>query len=204
MTTSTTKPTTASWVSDILTVSRAAAAPLIMALIVLKWPDIGWALIATIVFALAVLTDIFDDLIGGKDTGSSRVFGWFDDIADALLTMSALFALAWVLYAGTGLTLLFVIPVAVLTVCFFIAGVMRTKLLDSGGGRLADISGAVAQLGTGLMIASPWAGNWVSNLTGMGEYGFTPIVWQIGVGVLCLAAVMSLVSLFRLLKAHSE
>lgn len=206
MTTSTNKAEQKGRIADWLTISRVAVAPIMVAIIIYGWPVTGWALVATIVFALAALTDFFDDVIGGKETSKARVFGWFDDIADSLLTMSTLVALAYVLFSSSALHWTLIAPLVVLAVCFGLAGVMRTKLLDNGGGRLADWAGALAQLATAFLIATPWLSAWINSLRSQPDdlSLFTPWVWQIGLLVLAISAVLSLVSLFRLLKAQSS
>ena len=67
-------------IADILTLLRALLTPVIMFIIIKGgWPNPGTALLVSVLFIFAALTDIFDDYFGGAETAPSRTFGWFDD-----------------------------------------------------------------------------------------------------------------------------
>jgi len=65
---------TGGMIADGLTVIRALITPIIMVIIVKGWPLPGYALLASIVFIGAALTDIFDDYFGGAETAIHRKF----------------------------------------------------------------------------------------------------------------------------------
>jgi len=62
----------------------------------LPYRDFGFAVLATVLFGLGALTDLLDDILGGAQKAGGRMFGWFDDAADAILIGAALLALLYV------------------------------------------------------------------------------------------------------------
>jgi len=75
--------------ADALTFLRIMLMPLIAFLIWKGWQpvaaggiDLGLTLLASALFCIAALTDIFDDFLGGNERSIYRRFGFLDDIAD--------------------------------------------------------------------------------------------------------------------------
>ena len=76
--------------ADALTLIRLVLTPIIMMVIIKGWPNLDMAVLASVLFIVAALTDFFDDYFGGTEMAVHRKFGWFDDIADILLVIGTL------------------------------------------------------------------------------------------------------------------
>ena len=99
-------------IADILTLMRALLTPVIMFIIIKGWPLNGYAVLASALFFFAALTDILDDYFGGAETAPQRRFGWFDDIADIILVIGSLLAMAWVVYKSGWMNWMIAVPMA--------------------------------------------------------------------------------------------
>ena len=77
--------------ADALTLLRILIMPLVAFLIWKGWQpvaaggiDLGLTLLASALFAIGALTDIFDDFLGGNERSVHRKFGFLDDVADTV------------------------------------------------------------------------------------------------------------------------
>lgn len=188
--------------ADALTWIRVLLTPLIMFIIIKGgWPEIGMALFASMLFAVAALTDIFDDLIGGADTSRARKLGWFDDIADTVLIGGTLAAMLWAIYSSGFLTWVFAVPAGLIIARDVVIGLVKGKTLRKAGWpetKLGTLKTAVSMLAICLMIASPWLTNWIGGMSGdemtaAGSYS-APWVRRTALALLWIAAMLSVVT----------
>lgn len=188
--------------ADALTWIRVLLTPLIMFIIIKgNWPEIGMALFASMLFAVAAITDIFDDIIGGADTSRNRKLGWFDDIADTVLITGTLAAMLWSLHSSEFLTWVFAVPAGLIICRDLIVGLVKGKTLRKAGWpetKLGTLKTAVSMLAVCLMVASPWITNWVGGMSGdemtaAGAYS-APWVGRTALGLLWIAAILSVVT----------
>ncbi len=159
--------------ADGLTLIRALITPVVMYLIIAKgWPSVNITLLITVLFAVAALTDLFDDMTGGTENSVYRKLGWFDDIADVILMVGTLAAMAFVFYRSqdTDITfkeprfLLFMIPVFIIIFRELLVATIkgteftRTRMYEVG---LGNFKTAMIMLGTCLLLATPWLRNFL-------------------------------------------
>lgn len=193
--------------SDGLTLSRLFLAIVVGAVILLGWPGTSWALLATVLFALGAITDLVDDMIGGPSRAGRRMFGWFDDIADAVLIGAALLALLYVTREAGVLGWAFAVPALIYVGRDVLLGLFRGFTMSKSGlpsHRLADIKTAIAMLAVALLIAAPWLQFAVDrSLAGTDPDALKavfdnprPYVWQAGQILLWIAAILSIVTAF--------
>ena len=156
------------FIADILTLARALLTPVIIYLIISgSWPDIRTALIASMLFIVAALTDFFDDYFGGTELAPQRKFGWFDDIADIVLVIGTLLALTYVVYKTGGLNWMLAIPVAIFIGKEIIVGLTKgfeLSNLNPIEDGLATAKNALSMLATAILLASPWLTAWYDSL----------------------------------------
>ena len=100
-------------IADILTLVRVLLTPVIMLVIIKGWPLNGYAALASALFIFAAITDILDDYFGGAEIAPQRRFGWFDDIADMILVIGTLLAMAWVIYKSGWMSWMIAVPMAI-------------------------------------------------------------------------------------------
>lgn len=207
--------------ADGLTLIRVILTPIIMFIIVKAWSakagdpsgfvslDLSLVLLASILFVVAALTDIADDFIGGSAHTKGRLLGWFDDIADSVLVAGTLLALTWVIYKAGLLHWLFAVPVTILIVRDIIIWLTkRGSLLET---RLGDIKSALAMLGTCILVATPWLSNIVDGFRANGAAekaveiynNASPLVWNCGLTILWIAALLSLLTGFKILTSKT-
>jgi len=162
--------------ADGLTLIRVLMTPLVMYLIIAHgWPDISVALFISMLFAIAALTDLFDDMIGGAETSRYRKFGWFDDIADIVLICGTLIAML-IVKMNTNMSeivilnnqvsipetkpdLLFIIPAIIIISREVIIGLLKGFEFSSSGwpeSPIGDLKNAIIMLATCVLLASPW------------------------------------------------
>lgn len=199
--------------ADGLTLVRIGVTPVIMALILWQWPDPQVAILASFLFIIAALTDIFDDWFGGASRSLLRRYGDLDDVADTVLIVGALLALTIVLYRN-GLThWAFYVPVSVLIGREMIVGLFRGFELSHYGWPDNFVSNAkvfFAMLGTTLLVGSPWLTQLFDRMRAgqdraMEVYSASsPLIWIIGQACLWLAAVFSLISAYKILTFKRE
>jgi len=204
-------------IADAITLVRIGLTPVIMFVIIKAWTsqpnvfegfwplDTELVLLASVLFAIAALTDIFDDLIGGNSSAYARKLGWFDDIADSFLIVGTLLSLVWVVGKAGLLHWSFAVPVLILFIRDIVIGLLKSLKFSKDNfqeTRLGDIKNALAMLAVCLLVAAPWLSNLVDSFrAGRTEdisqvYGSAiTMVWNTGLAVLWIAALLSLITL---------
>ena len=200
--------------ADGLTLIRLLLTPIIMFIIIAKgWPDTTIAILASILFVIAALTDIFDDLTGGAETSRYRKFGWFDDIADMVLIIGTLAAILYVVATQGSLHWSLMIPAVILIGREILVGLIKGFELSRNGWpetNLGTLKTAVTMLAVSLLLAAPWLTPWFESLIAnsdnvMGVYDRTSNqVWNTGLFLLWIAAALSLFTGIKLLTAKSS
>lgn len=187
--------------ADGLTLVRFILTPIIMFVIIKGgWPAIDPALLASVLFAIAAITDIVDDKVGGGEGSKGRAFGWFDDIADTILITGTLAAMFWVLKASGSLTWKFAVPALIIITRDMVIALFKGhdfKVTGWPETRFGTLKTIISMLAICLLVATPWLSNWVGSLTASealtGVYT-APWVGLAALGLLWLAALLSLVT----------
>ncbi|WP_298912193.1 CDP-alcohol phosphatidyltransferase family protein [uncultured Algimonas sp.] len=194
--------------ADGLTFVRLAVTPLIMALILWQWPEPQIAILASVLFIVAALSDVFDDFFGGAARGALRRYGYLDDVADTVLIVGVLIALSVVLWRNGLFQWAFAVPAVILVGRELLVGLVKGYELSRFGwpdNPLSNAKGGFAMLGTCLLVASPWLTQWTDSLRAgtdraMDVYGsVSPWLWIAGQACLWIAAVFSVLSAYRIL-----
>ena len=199
-------------IADVLTLMRALLTPVIMFIIIKGWPLNGYAVLASALFFFAALTDILDDYFGGAETAPQRRFGWFDDIADIILVIGSLLAMAWVVYKSGWMNWMIAVPMALFIGKELLIGLTKgfeLSNLNPVEDNLATAKNALSMLAICVLLASPWLTTWLDTLrAGDNPYAVynesSPIFWLIGMGLLWVAAIVSLLHGFRILQATAH
>jgi len=198
--------------ADALTLIRLVLTPIIMMVIIKGWPNLDMAVLASVLFIVAALTDFFDDYFGGTEMAVHRKFGWFDDIADILLVIGTLAAMLYVTHKNGLLAWTFAIPAGVIIAREVLVGLVKGYEMTKTGWpetKFGDLKNGLVMLGTCLLVASPWLTTWIDRAiagpdNAMEVYGSTsPYVWLIGEGVLWFAAIVSVLTGFKLLTTKT-
>jgi len=199
--------------ADGLTLIRVLLTPIVMFLIIAKdWPSADTALLAFILFAIAALTDVFDDLTGGTEKSKYRKFGWFDDIADIVLITGTLIAIFYVIMTKGALTWMFAVPAGIIVLREVIVGLVKGFELSKNGWpetRLGGLKTAIIMLAVCILLGSPWLTTWFESMVAndnnvMEIYSNTTNqVWNIGLVMLWIGALISIVTGFQLLTQKS-
>lgn len=235
--------------ADGLTLIRALLTPIVMYLIIAKgWPSQNIAILVSVLFAVAALTDFFDDVTGGAETSVYRKFGWFDDIADTVLMVGTLAAMVWVFMSAAkpdivvlddkidiinpGVSIFFLVPVGIIIARELIVGLVKGFEMSKSGfyeTGLGNLKTAMIMLGTCILLASPWISPWLTSVFSKG--GDVPkgpvdlsdpslmdkadpgvfdayanmwgLVWNTGLVILWIGAVLSLITGLALLSGKS-
>ncbi len=211
--------------ADGLTLIRALLTPVIMFIILKAWAakpgdpdgyvtiDIKLALLATVLFAIAAFSDLLDDFVGGSAHANERRFGWFDDIADSILINGSLLALVWALGKAKMLHWSFAVPVLLIFARDIFVGLRRGYEMSKFGfleTRLGDLKSALLMLATCILVAAPWLSGWVDQFRAskdnvMQVYGGgSPVVWNTGLTILWLAALLALYTGWQILISKIE
>lgn len=194
--------------ADGLTLVRLLVTPVIMTLILWQWPDPQIAILASVLFIVAAITDIFDDWFGGASRSLTRRYGYLDDIADTVLIVGALTALAIVLFRGGLMHWAFAVPVVILIGREMLVGLLKGFELSRHGwpdNVISNTKTAFAMLGTTLLVGSPWLTQLLDRIRAgddrvMEVYSAgSPAIWIIGQACLWIAAVFSLISAYKIL-----
>ena len=198
--------------ADALTLIRLVLTPIIMMVIIKGWPNLDMAVLASVLFIVAALTDFFDDYFGGTEMAVHRKFGWFDDIADILLVIGTLAAMLYVTHKNGLLAWTFAIPAGVIIIREILVGLVKGYEMTKTGWpetKFGDLKNGLVMLGTCLLVASPWLTTWIDRAiagpdNAMEVYGSTsPYVWLIGEGILWFAAIVSVITGFKLLTTKT-
>jgi len=201
--------------ADGLTMIRLLLTPLIMFVIYKAWSgkpedpeqfvslNLSLVLLASVLFAIAAMTDVLDDYVGGSAHTLDRKFGWFDDIADSVLVSGTLAALMWVTHKAGLLHWTFAVPAIALILRDVVIALTKGYELSKFGfveTKLGDIKSVIAMLGTCILVAAPWLSNIVDGMRGTGDNlmsvydNASPLVWNIGLVALWIAAILALVT----------
>jgi len=194
--------------ADGLTFVRILMTPVIMAVIILAWPETKMAVFASILFLVAALTDIFDDYLGGASRSVYRKYGWVDDIADTVLITGTLIALILVMVTEGLLTWTFAVPAFVLVLREIAVGLFKGRELRQFGwpdNKLSNAKVGMSVLAVCTLVAAPWlsqmadmfrAADDPSRVLNVGS----PWVWLFGVICLWLAAILSVFTAYRIFR----
>lgn len=206
--------------ADALTFVRAALTPVIMFVIIKAWSgqaddpagyvsfDLGLACLASFLFAIAAMTDFLDDFVGGSQSATYRLFGWFDDISDSILIAGTLLALIYVTHKSQMLHWTLWLPAAIYIGRDFVLGVVKGYEFSKQGfaeTRLGDIKNVLAMGGAMILVASPWLNNVVQRLFASDENPMAiydssaALVWNSGIAIIVIAAILSVVTAVQLL-----
>lgn len=205
-----TQKTTGGAFADALTFLRAALTIVIAGVIIgFGWPNnLDAALLASFLFIIAALTDLFDDLTGGHEKSRFRKLGWFDDMADTVLIIGTLAAMAWVIHQAGYLNWIFLAPIVIIVAREVIVGAIKGRDFRTEGWpetRIRTFKTAIMMLAVCTLVASPWLTSWIDGLRASEESvlsvydASSPYVWWAGLGLLWISAVLSVLSGFQLL-----
>lgn len=202
--------------ADALTWLRILIMPLVAFLIWKGWQpveaggiDLGLTLLASALFAIGALTDIFDDFLGGNERSIHRRFGYLDDVADTVLVVGTLLALLFVVNRAGLMSWHFFVPAAVLIGREVFVGLFKGYELSRyyfPDTLLSNLKSGLSMLATCLLLASPWLQVWIDRImTDEAKVDETfatasPAVWITGMVILWVAAILSIVTavvLFR-------
>jgi phosphatidylglycerophosphate synthase len=203
--------------ADALTWLRMLIMPVVAFLIWKGWQpvdaggiDLGLTLLASVLFAIAAITDVFDDFLGGNERSIHRRFGYLDDVADTVLVVGTLAALLFVVARAEFLHWTFMIPAVILIGREVVVGLFKGFELSRyilPNTLLSNLKSGLSMLATCLLLASPWLQTWFDKFRA-GENqvaevfaATSPGVWIAGEITLWVAAVLSIataVAIFRL------
>ena len=194
--------------ADALTLLRLLMTPVIMALIIWRWPEPEISILASFLFVVAALSDIFDDFFGGSARNAVRRYGYLDDAADTVLFVGVLLALTWVLRDYSLLHWAYLVPVVILVGREILVGLVKGYQLSRFGwpdNGLSKAKGAFAMMGVCLLVGTPWLTQMFDRFRAGTEnalevYGsVSPMVWSLGQVCLWIAALFSILSAYRIL-----
>ncbi|MEL6687730.1 MAG: CDP-alcohol phosphatidyltransferase family protein [Pseudomonadota bacterium] len=197
--------------ADALTLLRLLVTPVIMGLILWRWPEVEISILASALFVIAAVTDILDDVFGGSARSAMRRYGYLDDVADTVLTLGVLIALSIVLWQNDLLHWAYLVPVIILIGREVLVGIVKGYQLSRFGwpdNPISNAKGAFAMLGVSLLVASPWLTQLFDRLRAgtdqtMEVYGAaSPMIWVIGQLCLWLAAIFSILSGYRIITRN--
>jgi phosphatidylglycerophosphate synthase len=199
--------------ADGLTFVRISLTPVIMVLLISRWPEVQIAILISVLFILAALTDLLDDMIGGRSQAQHRHYGYLDDAADTILIIGTLLALFWVIFREGLLHWAFSVPVIILIAREVIIGLFKGYELSRYGwpdNRLSNAKTGFAVLGVSLLVASPWLTPIFDQFRAGSDQvmevysGTSPWIWVVGQLCLWVAAVFSLWSGWAILKSRRD
>ncbi|MEE9272623.1 MAG: CDP-alcohol phosphatidyltransferase family protein [Robiginitomaculum sp.] len=208
--------------ADGLTLIRLILTPVIMFVIYKAWSgkpddplgfvalDLQLVLLASILFIIAAITDVLDDFIGGSADSVHRTFGWFDDIADSVLVSGTLITLMWVTHKAGLLHWTFALPAILLIGRDIIVALVKGAELSKFGfmeTKLGDLKSLLAMFAACTLVAAPWLSNLIDGLrvsetakNAMEVFNNpSPWVWNFGNGLLWAAALLSLITGYKIL-----
>lgn len=209
--------------ADALTCLRMLIMPVVAFLIWKGWQpveaggiDLNLTILASILFAVAAITDVFDDFLGGNERSIHRRFGYLDDVADTVLVVGTLAALLFVIMRADMMHWTFMIPAVVLIAREIIVGLFKGFELSRfvvADTLLSNLKSGLSMLATCLLLASPWLQTWIDKAraseTNVTEVfaSTSPWVWVIGEITLWVAAIISIVTavaIFRMDFSNSD
>lgn len=198
-------------IADALTLMRLLLTPIIMFVIIKGWPDLNMAILATFLLIFAAMTDFFDDYFGGTERAPHRKFGWFDDIADIVLVSGVLLAMTYVIYKANMLSWIFAVPVGIIVLRESLVGLLKGYDMTKSGWpetKFGSLKNGLSMLAVCLLVASPWLTTWIDSLlSGKADVdalvSTSPYVWMIGQGILWFAALISILTGFKILTTKA-
>ena len=217
--------------ADFLTLLRAFLVPVIVLVIIIGWSAtrndpstsdpsglvfsnmLGASFIATLLFGLAALTDVLDDMLGGAETSAFRRFGWFDDIADTLLVVGTLAALVFATWRVGALGLGLAVPALIIIGREAVVGLAKGyQLMRTGWPQTAwgTAKNALAMLSTLVLVASPWLTGVVDGFRANADNAYqvyaepSNLVWNAGLIGLWITAILSVVTGVMILTRRLE
>ena len=195
--------------ADGLTLIRILLTPAIMFLIIKFWPLTAMAALASVLFLVAALTDIFDDYFGGTETSVFRRFGHWDDVADTILCTGTLAALLFVTHRAGFLAWPFAVPALIIIAREILVGLVKGKQISIYGwpdNFLSSAKSFFIMLGVCILVATPWLTQWFdalrANEANVVEVfnNASPMIWVIGEIALWIGAVFSILSAIKIFK----
>ena len=202
--------------ADALTWLRILIMPLVAFLIWKGWQpveaggiNVGLTLLASALFVIGALTDVFDDFLGGNERSVHRNFGYLDDVADTVLVVGTLSALSFVIHRAGLMTWFFGLPVAILIGREMFVGLFKGFELSRyivPNTHLSNWKSGLSMLATCLLLASPWLQTGVDRMMAGTDHvaevfaTSSPTVWIIGMLILWVAAVLSIVTAVRIFR----
>lgn len=198
--------------ADGLTLIRLVLTPVVMAIIIMGWPALNAALLATFLLIIAALTDIWDDIIGGSERSAARQFGWFDDIADIVLIIGTLIALLFVVWQNGVLGWAFAVPALLLIGREITVGLLKGYEFSKFGWPTTKwgwLKNTLTIFAVCILLSSPWLTAWIDmqriddgNVVEIFNTT-SPHVWIAGQCLLWIAAIISIFTGFAILKGVS-
>ncbi len=195
--------------ADGLTLIRFLLTFVVMAVVILGWPSLNAALLATALLIIAALTDIWDDIIGGSERSAFRKFGWFDDIADMVLMTGTLAALVFVVWKNSVLGWGFAVPAFIIIGRELVVGLTKGYEFSKFGWpstKWGWLKNAITILAICVLLASPWLTAWIDmqrvtdgNIVEIFNTA-SPHVWIAGQALLWIAAALSLATGIAILR----
>jgi len=202
--------------ADALTWLRMLIMPLVAFLIWKGWQpveaggiNVGLTLLASALFAIGALTDIFDDFLGGNERSLHRRYGYLDDVADTVLVVGTLLALLYVVHRAGIMSWLFFVPAVILIGREVIVGMFKGFELSRfyfPDTLLSNMKSGLSMLATCLLLASPWLQSWLDRIfAGTDKIAETfatasPMIWIIGQVILWVAAILSIITAIGLFR----
>lgn len=195
--------------ADGLTLIRILLTPAIMFLIIKFWPLTAMAALASVLFLVAALTDIFDDYFGGTETSVFRRFGHWDDVADTILCTGTLAALLFVTHRAGFLAWPFAVPALIIIAREILVGLVKGKQISIYGwpdNFLSSAKSFFIMLGVCILVATPWLTQWFDALRANEANvvdvfnNASPMIWVIGEIALWIGAVFSILSAIKVFK----
>ena len=195
--------------ADGLTLIRILLTPAIMFLIIKFWPLTAMAALASVLFLVAALTDIFDDYFGGTDRSVFRRFGHWDDVADTILCTGTLAALLFVTHRAGFLAWPFAVPALIIIAREILVGLVKGKQISIYGwpdNFLSSAKSFFIMLGVCILVATPWLTQWFDALRANEATvvevfnNASPMIWVIGEIALWIGAVFSILSAIKIFK----
>ncbi len=202
--------------ADALTWLRILIMPIVVFLIWKGWQpvdvggiDLGLTLLASALFAIAALTDVFDDFMGGNARSIHRKFGYLDDVADTVLVVGTLAGLMFVIARAEFLYWTFMIPAAVLITREVIVGLFKGYELSRfvmPDSLLSNFKSGFSMLATCVLLASPWLQTWFDKVRAGSDNVVevlttpSPWVWIVGEAALWVAAILSVITAIAIFK----
>lgn len=178
-------------IPNVLTLLRLGVIPIVLGLFYVEWP--GGREAAAILFAVAAITDWFDGWLA-RQLGQTSKFGAFlDPVADKLLVAVSLVMLLHDAHRSGDSGAVLAVLVAIIIGREITISALREWMAELGA-RTSVAVGTVGKIKTGFQMVAIWMMLWRDPL-------FDLPVYQIGFGLLFVAAVLTVYSMVIYLRA---